>query len=272
MLNLSADKSMVAKMEEHQVMDSLLQIIFNVMKTMNKEDLTLKKHLMVEVGGTKLGPDGSLIREMKANTGEKISEDEVVTVLNIENLRLSLLIINNMCSLSTSAKRQFLQLDAGDKVKGTHFIVLLGWYLTCLHRFLIDEYELLFENFASLLNTLTEDEDLKEFLLSPEIRLETRIKRYLIHQNNQIRGSVLMCIKHLIFSHENVNLAQRFCDFKPDEAHVLLIYSDHRAQLQMHLPSSSRKIRNQRRTQKSDGKGPWHYLEANKNTEKVDVW
>jgi hypothetical protein len=227
MLNLSADKAMVAKMEEHQIMDSLLQIIFNVMKTMNKEDLTLKKHLMVEVGGTKIGPDGSIIREMKANTGEKISQDEIVTVLNIENLRLSLLIINNMCSLSASAKRQFLQLDSGDKVKGTHFIVLLGWYLISLFRFLIDEYELLFENFASLLNTLTEDDDLKEFLLSPEIRLETRIKRYLIHQNNQIRGSVLMCIKHLFFSHENTHLAERFCDFKPEEVHVVFGLPDH---------------------------------------------
>lgn len=220
MLNLSAEKSMVVKMEEHQIMDSLLQIIFNIMKTMNKEDLTLKKHLMVEVGGTKIGPDGSLIREMKANTGEQISEDEIVTVLNIENLRLSLLIINNMCSLSSTAKRQFLQLDAAEKTKGTHFIVLLGWYINNKERFLIDEYELLFENFASILNNLTEDDDLKEFLLSPEIRLESRIKRYLIHQNNQIRGSVLLCIKHLFFSHENIHLTKRFCEFKPDEVHV----------------------------------------------------
>lgn len=128
MLNLSAEKTMVEKMEEHQIMDSLLQIIFNVMKTMNKEDLTLKKHLMVEVGGTKIGADGSLVRELKANSGEKIAEEEIVSVLNIENLRLALLIINNMCSLSSSARRQFLQLDAGEKTKGTHFIVLLGWY------------------------------------------------------------------------------------------------------------------------------------------------
>jgi hypothetical protein len=218
MLNLSAEKSMVLKMEEHQIMDSLLQIIFNVMKTMNKEDLTLKKHLMVEVGGTKIGPDGGLIREMQVNTGEKISEEEIVTVLNIENLRLSLLIINNMCSLSPSAKRQFLQLDADEKTKGTHFIVLLGW-------FLIDDYELLFENFASLLNTLTDDDDLKEFLLSPAIRLETRIKRYLIHSNNQIRGSILLCMKHLFFSHENVHLTERFCEFKPDEVHIIELTS-----------------------------------------------
>ena len=118
---------MVAKMEEHQIMDSMLQIIFNVMKSMSKEDLTLKKHLMVEVGGTKLSADGSLIREMKVNANETISQEEIVTVLNIENLRLALLIINNMCSLSLSAKRQFLQIDCDEKTQGTHFIVLLGW-------------------------------------------------------------------------------------------------------------------------------------------------
>ena len=98
-----------------------------------------------------------------------------------------------------------------------------------LFRFLIDDYELLFENFASLLNTLTEVDDFKEFLLNPTIRLETRIKRYLLHSNNQIRGSVLLCMKHLFFSHENEHLTERFCDFKPDEAHVISLHSDYRA-------------------------------------------
>ena len=115
-------------MEENEIMSSLLQIIFNVMKTVNKEDLAIRKYLMVEVGGTKIGNDGSVIREVKVNSGEKISSDEAVMVMNIENLRLSLLILNNMCSQSLSAKRQFLQMDAEEKVRGTHFIVLLGWY------------------------------------------------------------------------------------------------------------------------------------------------
>ena len=56
-----------------------------------------------------------------------MAEDEIIVVMNIENLKLSLLIINNMCSLSTDSKRQFLQIDADEKTKGTHFIVLLGW-------------------------------------------------------------------------------------------------------------------------------------------------
>lgn len=152
---------------------------------------------------------------MKINETLKLTEDEALVVLNIENLRLSLLTITNMCLQSINSKKQFLQMDSEDeKVKGTHFIVLLGW-------FLIDEYELIFENFASLLNTLTETDDLKEFLLSPSIRLETRLKRYLLHSNNIIRGSVLMCIKHLFFSHENQHLTERFCKFEPDEAHVI---------------------------------------------------
>jgi hypothetical protein len=127
LLNLSAEKAIIGKMVETKIMESLLQIIFNVMKTMNKDDLTLRKHLMVEIGGTKVGQDGALIREIHENPDEKISEDEIVTVMNIENLRLSLLIINNMCSQSLDAKKSFLQFDSDDKTKGTHFIVLLGW-------------------------------------------------------------------------------------------------------------------------------------------------
>lgn len=82
---------------------------------------------MIEIGGTKVGQDGALIREIHENPGEKITEEEIVTVMNIENLRLSLLIINNMCSQSLEAKKHFLQFDADEKTKGTHFIVLLGW-------------------------------------------------------------------------------------------------------------------------------------------------
>lgn len=128
LLNLSADKGIVTKMIECQIMDSLLQIIFNVMKTMNKDDLMIKKHLMIDIGSTKIGADGSVIREMKVNTGAQIPEDDIVTVMNLENLRTSLMIINNICTQSLDGKKQLLQFDADEKTKGTHFIVLLGWY------------------------------------------------------------------------------------------------------------------------------------------------
>lgn len=55
LLNASAEKDIVKAFEEVNMVDSLMQIIVNVMKTMNKEDLILKKHLMVEVGDTKIG-------------------------------------------------------------------------------------------------------------------------------------------------------------------------------------------------------------------------
>ena len=144
----------------------------------------------------------------------KMTEEDAIVVLNIENLRLSLLTLTNMCLLSLESKKQFLQFDETDeKKRGAHFIVLLGW-------FLVDDYELIFENFAPLLNALTEDDALKEFLLSPAIRLETRLKRYLLHSNNLIRGAVLQCIKHLFFSHDDPHLTERFCKFEADEAHV----------------------------------------------------
>lgn len=55
LLNLSSHKQVVATMEEHKIMDSLLQIIFNVMKTISKEDLGKLKHLFQDVAGVKLG-------------------------------------------------------------------------------------------------------------------------------------------------------------------------------------------------------------------------
>ena len=89
-----------------------------------------------------------------------------------------------------------------------------------LRRFLIDEYELVLEGFVSLLNALTEEEDLRTFMLTPEIRLESRLRRYLLHANHSIRCSVVQVIRHLMFDHENKFLSERFCTFKQDEAHV----------------------------------------------------
>ena len=52
---MSTHKPLIALLEAQELMDALLQIIFNVMKTMNKDDLKIKKYLMVDVGGTKIG-------------------------------------------------------------------------------------------------------------------------------------------------------------------------------------------------------------------------
>ena len=214
LLNISAHKEVISALEANGVMDALLQVVFNVMKTLDKTDLALRTKLLVDVGGTRLGAGGEIFREVQANKEAKVTQEDVVPVLNIENLRLALLVLNNMCAQSLASKRQLLQIDADEKTKGTHFIVLLGW-------FLVDDYELLFESFAGLVNSLTEEDTLKEFLLSPTIKLEQRLKRYLIHSNNLIRGAVLPCIRHLFFSHENPHLAERFMKFEPEEVHLI---------------------------------------------------
>ena len=86
---------------------------------------------------------------------------------------------------------------------------------------MIDEYELLFESFSSLVNSLSEGDDFIEFLLGKTIRLETRIKRYVLHENNVIRSNIMMCMKNLFFAYENTELTERFCEFKEDEVHVI---------------------------------------------------
>lgn len=84
----------------------------------------------------------------------------------------------------------------------------------------MDKYELIFEPFSSILNSLTQEEDIREFLLSSEVKLEQRLKKFIIHENNSIRLATHKTFKHLMFSYDNENLSQRFCTIKPDEAHV----------------------------------------------------
>ena len=82
------------------------------------------------------------------------------------------------------------------------------------------EYELMFEPFSAILNALTQEEDIREFLLTKDQRLEQRIKKFLIHDNNTIRRATHQALKHLMFSHANLEFAERFFDIKHDEAHV----------------------------------------------------
>lgn len=90
---------------------------------------------------------------------------------------------------------------------------------------MIDEYELLFEGFSSLVNSLSEGDDFKEFLLGKTVRLETRIKRYLLHENNVIRSNMMMCMKNLTFAYDNPDFSDRFCVFQEDEVHIIEIVS-----------------------------------------------
>lgn len=155
------------------------------------------------------------VKELKVNTNETIDSDDAVATLNKENLKLCLYVISNMCGLEKKARDQFLEGKDGEKFQGNHFLVLLGWYS-------MDKYELMFEPFSAILNSLTQEEEIREFLLTPEVRLEERLKKFIIHENNSIRLATHQTFKHLMFSHENENLAKRFCTIKEDEAHVSL--------------------------------------------------
>ena len=67
------------------------------------------------------------VKELKVNTGEAVHADDAVAVMNKENLKLSLYILGNMTGLSKDARDQFLEGKDGEKFKGNHFLVLLGW-------------------------------------------------------------------------------------------------------------------------------------------------
>lgn len=87
----------------------------------------------------------------------------------------------------------------------------------------MDKFELIFEPFSSILNSLTQEEDLREFLLNEKIRLETRVKRFIIHENHNIRLATHQTMRHLLFSYELEPFAKRFCKIDPQEAHVIFL-------------------------------------------------
>lgn len=67
------------------------------------------------------------VKELKVNTSDPIYADDAVAVMNKENLKLCLYILGNMTGLSKAARDQFLEGKDGEKFKGNHFLVLLGW-------------------------------------------------------------------------------------------------------------------------------------------------
>lgn len=154
------------------------------------------------------------VKQLVVDENNSIDSQDAVNVMNQQNLRLCLYAISNMVGQSREARDQFLEGKDGEKLQGNHFQVLLGWYLMAKN-------ELIFEPFSAILNALTQEEDIREFLLTQDQRLEERIKKFIIHENNVIRLATNQAIKHLFFSHENPEFTKRFLTFKEDEAHVI---------------------------------------------------
>ena len=47
--------------------------------------------------------------------------------MNIENLKLALFVISNLLALNKDAREKFLEGKDGEKFKGNHFLIFVGW-------------------------------------------------------------------------------------------------------------------------------------------------
>jgi len=97
--------------------------------------------------------------------------------------------------------------------KANHFHTLLEWYLN-------NNIETLFSDYAYVVTTLTVDPTIRAFMVNDKNRLESRIKKNLIHENHKIRQNTIKAIRNLMFEHDNEEFAKRFATFDDKELHL----------------------------------------------------
>ena len=132
LLTLSQHERFVEQMIECKVFSTFLDIIINVMKSLTESDLAINKQILIENKGAapvdpkenKEEKDGVEYKTLFFNTSDKLSEGEIIPVINLENLRFSVLNISNMCCYSREARNMLLEGDSAENRKANHFHTL----------------------------------------------------------------------------------------------------------------------------------------------------
>jgi len=216
-LTMSQHQEFVEQMVECKAFNAFLDIIFNVMKCLTEKDLAINKQILVENNEIKKPKDiNSTEFEYKTlviNTTDKLKEGEVISVVNQENLRFSILNISNMCCFSESTMNLLLEGEGPQDWKANHFHTLLQWYLN-------NNIETLFSDFAYIITTLSVDPRIRSFMANDINKLEDRIKKNLIHENHKIRQNTVKAIRNLVFEHDDEMFAKRFATFNDTELHM----------------------------------------------------
>lgn len=133
LLTLSQHERFVEQMIDCKSFNTFLEIILNVMKSLSETDLNINKQILVENKGATQGVDprenkeeidGIEFKTLFINTSDKLSEGEIIPVINLENLRFSVLNISNMCCYSREARNMLLEGDQVTNWKANHFHTL----------------------------------------------------------------------------------------------------------------------------------------------------
>lgn len=190
------------------------------MKSLKKEELEINKQILVEdkenvqdKANENKDENAVEYKTLKINTAEKLKEGEIISVINQENVRFSLLNISNMCCYNQETRNNLLEGTGPEDWKANHFHTLLQWYLN-------NNIETLFSDYAYILTTLTVDPRIRSFMVNEDNRLEDRIKKNLLHQNHKIRQNTIKAIRNLVFEHDDEVFAKRFCTFSETELHI----------------------------------------------------
>lgn len=198
LLTLSQHQAFAAQMVECKLLARLLEIIFNVMKCMTEEELTINKQILVQTENqtpteTPTNVNGAdkeqASKTLHINKNESLKETEVISVINQENLRFSILNISNMLVYSEDAKREVLEGDCNENFKANNFHILLNWYTN-------NNCENLFSDYAYVVTTLSVDPQIRSFMVQEKNQLEHKLKKYLLHDNNKIRQNTIKAIRN----------------------------------------------------------------------------
>ena len=143
LLTLSQYEPLTQQMAECKLLQTLLEIIFNVMKCITPEELTINKQILIQeenqvktalpmttaLSTTTANSDNEMAsKTLYINKNETLKETEVISVINQENLRFSILNISNMLVYSQEAKNEVLEGDSTANFKANNFHILLNWY------------------------------------------------------------------------------------------------------------------------------------------------
>lgn len=188
LLNISADSGVSRILFEKGVVSKLVGLILAIMKILQNSHLKVKISLLAQ--SMKRGDD-----EVFELNESKVSIEEALALLNVDRIRLSLLILSNVLNFIEDAQKEVLQKDSANECD--HVLVVCEWICD------INLFEL-FREFLRILIILSANQSLRPILLEKCFH-KLSILSNVVFQNFQFSSKLkmLQILRNLSFEEKN---------------------------------------------------------------------
>lgn len=223
-VNISAEKNLANKLVELTIVRALYQILFDAMKRINPEHLDVTDSLLVDKTEkeklTLEEKNGGNVEEKTFEISQsKIKKADQLKMLDLDTIRLSIMILMNCSLFSNTARVEILGIDTESlteteekpckdiEEKLRNLKIVIDWVRH-------ERVGHLFKNFIFVLTNISSDPELRSLLVEHSLPHFTALFEFQEKQKTDFDSFLQLCqiFRNFSFEYENPKLKDAFAD------------------------------------------------------------